>query len=84
MQHKIFQASISADGKMTSNLDLSSIQSGDTLELTINGRQLIGGADSQTLLGDGQEFLPHSHLLELTDFQPQPEGCCRLRYTLRA
>ena len=82
MTSKIFQASISADGKLTNGQELTNISMGDQLEIIIDGTLLVGGAESKTLLGTQQEYLPQSHHFKLTELQPQSDGSCRLCYTV--
>ncbi len=83
MPHKIYQATISANGELIDGSPINELSAGDQLELCINGQQLVSNTNPLTLLGRRKEYLPHSHHFELTAFQPQPNGTCQLRYTLK-
>lgn len=82
MPHKIYKATISADGELTEGDELTDLSVGDRLELNINGHQLTSGTEPLTLLGKRKGFLPHSHQLELTNFQQLPDGSCQLSYII--
>jgi len=75
-------AIISADGKLLVGGRIEGMKVGETLRLVIDGNRMIGGADSPTLLENGQTFLPSSHQFELKELLPQTDGTCRLSYTL--
>ena len=67
---------ISADGKCLANRP----ENLDTLELVIDGNQLVGQPDASTLSGTFGEFLPESIHYRLTSFEPQQDGTCVARY----
>ncbi len=70
---------ISADGKCSH--PIAEIEQLDVIELIIDGTQLSGGADSPTLLGTSDNFLPKSSLYSLSHFEPMDDGRCLVRYT---
>jgi len=80
MSQKLFSFNISANGKLLSKNTAPQLKSGDIIKLQINGHQLLKEADKHSLLGDLQDYLPQSTKLELTHFEPLPDGCCQLKY----
>ena len=80
MHQEILDLNISANGKLLSQTTAAQLKSGDIIKLQINGHQFLQGADKHSLLGDLQDYLPQSKKLELTHFEPLPDGCCQLKY----
>ncbi|MBT8036899.1 MAG: hypothetical protein KJO21_05080 [Verrucomicrobiae bacterium] len=78
---------ISADGKCESASDqlrqLADEDRLDVIEIIIDGRRLIGGADSPTLMGQPGAFLPASRHFILSQFEPLHDGRCLARYVRR-
>lgn len=80
MPPELFHMNISADGKLLGDCPSAEIKPGNSIRLVINGNQMTGGADSTTLLGKNQDFLPASRQFKLTSFEPLPDGTCELLY----
>ena len=81
------KAAITADGKCLSvSNSLRQIAKKDgieTIEIMIDGTQLMPGKHPLTLLGEGDEFLPLSRRLKLTHFEPLSNGQCKAIYARR-
>lgn len=78
------QITISADGKcLHSGVSLRQFAEDDrleTIDIIIDGTQLLGGKNAPSLLGEGAEFLSQSRSFTLKEFIPQDDGRCIARY----
>lgn len=83
MDHAI-KATITADGKCLSVSDsLRQIAEKDgieTIEIMIDGSQLLAANSPLTLLGESDQFLQTSRRFKLTHFEPLPSGRCKAIY----
>lgn len=81
------EATISADGKcleVSSSLNsLIANKQLESLELIIDGHQLVSGHMSPTLLGKNHTYLEQSLVFQIQRFEPMADGRCKLLYNLR-
>ena len=76
MNQPSYNTAISADGKCQTQPPSEL----ETLNLVIDGTNMLGGRESPTLLGTLTEHLPKSIHYSLTAFEPQQDGTCVARY----